>query len=99
MAPIDPLTGLKAAVLRETLDGANPNGWYPEQRVEIHDALLCYTRGAAFAGRSEADTGTLAPGRLADFVVWDRDLTAIDAETLDKAQVVSTHVGGRKVFG
>ncbi|TCM18123.1 hypothetical protein EDF56_105473 [Novosphingobium sp. PhB165] len=99
VAPIDPLTGLKAAVLRETLDGANPKGWYPEQRVEIHDAMLCYTRGAAFAGRSEADTGTLAPGRLADFVVWDRDLTAIDPETIDKAQVVSTHLGGTKVYG
>ncbi|WP_395327456.1 amidohydrolase family protein [Novosphingobium sp. BL-8H] len=99
VAPIDPLTGLKAAVLRETLDGANPKGWYPEQRVEIHDAMLCYTRGAAFAGRSEADTGTLSPGRLADFVVWDRDLTTIDPETIDKAKVVSTHLGGRKVYG
>lgn len=99
VAPLDPLTGLKAAVLRETLDGKNPKGWYPEQRVEIHDALLAYTRGAAYAGRHEAHTGTLAPGRLADFVVWDRDLTRIDAETLEAAKVVSTHVGGRKVFG
>ncbi|MPS70987.1 MAG: amidohydrolase [Novosphingobium sp.] len=99
VAPIDPLTGLKAAVLRQTLDGANPNGWYPEQKVEIHDALLAYTRGAAFAGRSEADTGTLSPGRLADFVIWDRDLAAIDPADLDKAKVVSTHLGGTKVYG
>lgn len=99
VAPIDPLTGLKAAVLRETLDGANPGGWYPEQRVEIHDALLAYTRGAAYAGAHEAHTGTLAPGRLADFVVWDRDLAAIDPQQLDKARVVSTHIGGQRVHG
>ncbi|WP_255351622.1 amidohydrolase family protein [Novosphingobium sp. ST904] len=86
-------------MLRQTLDGANPNGWYPEQKVEIHDALLAYTRGAAFAGRSEADTGTLSPGRLADFVIWDRDLAAIDPADLDKAKVVSTHLGGTKVYG
>lgn len=99
VAPLDPLTGLKAATLRETLDGANPKGWYPEQRVEIHDAMLAYTRGAAYAGRHEAHTGTLAPGRLADFVAWDRDLTTIDPETLESAKVVSTHLAGRKVYG
>lgn len=99
VAPIDPLTGLKAAVLRETLDGANPGGWYPEQRVEIHDALLAYTRGAAYAGAHEAHTGPLAPGRLADFVVWDRDLAATDPQQLDKARVVSTHIGGQRVHG
>lgn len=99
VAPINPLTGLKAAVLRETLDGANPHGWYPRQRVEIHDAMLCYTRGAGYAGNNERNTGTLAPGRLADFVVWDRDLTTIDPETLEQAKVLSTWVGGKKAFG
>lgn len=99
VAPLDPLTGLKAAVLRQTLDGANPDGWYPAQRVEIHDAMLAYTRGAAWAGGHEARTGTLAPGRLADFVVWDRDLTSIKAQDLDSANVLGTFVGGRKVFG
>ncbi|MCJ2178399.1 amidohydrolase [Novosphingobium album (ex Hu et al. 2023)] len=99
VAPLDPLTGLKAAVLRETLDGANPDGWFPKQRVEIHDALLSYTRNAAYAGGSEADTGTLAPGRLADFVVWDEDLTTVDPDRLDQAKVMGTWLGGRKVFG
>lgn len=99
VAPLDPLTGLKAAVLRQTLDGANPDGWYPKQRVDIRDALLCYTRNAAYAGFSDGATGTLAPGKLADFTVWDQDFTGSDPAPLDSARVLGTWLGGNRVFG
>jgi predicted amidohydrolase YtcJ len=99
VAPLDPLTGLKAAVLRETLDGANPEGWFPAQRVDIHDALLCYTRNAAYAGFADSGTGTLTPGALADFVAWDQDLTDIAPERLDRTGVLGTWLGGNRVFG
>ena len=99
VAPLDPLTGLEAAVLRRTLDGLHPGGWYPEQRISLAQALAGYTRVGAYAGFMEAKTGLLAPGHLADFVAFDRDLLTSDPGTLTKAGVVRTIVGGVQRFG
>ncbi|MDB5714908.1 MAG: amidohydrolase [Sphingomonadales bacterium] len=99
VAPLDPLTGLKAAVLRETLDGKNPGGWFPNQRVSLMQALAGYTREAAYAGFTENRTGAIAPSCLADLVVMDRDLFAIDPETITDAKVLRTIVGGVQRFG
>ena len=99
VAPLDPLTGLEAAVLRRTLDGANPGGWYPQQRVGLAAAMLAYTREAAFAAGHDTRTGSLTPGLLAGFVVWDRDLTTIPPDTLGTAQVLRTVVGGAIAHG
>jgi predicted amidohydrolase YtcJ len=98
VAPIDPLTGLAAAVARRTLDGEHPEGWYPRQKVTIGDALLAYTRGGAYATMRD-DTGQLTPGKLADFVLWDRDLTQLPAEEITSAQVLETWVGGERRHG
>jgi len=99
VAPIDPLTGLHAAVLRETLDGKNPNGWHPEQRITLAQALRSYTREAAYAGFAETTAGLLAPGFAADFAVFDRDLFAIEPHQLLNAKVIRTVVGGVQKFG
>jgi predicted amidohydrolase YtcJ len=99
VAPIDPLTGLEAAVDRETLDGKNPQGWYPEQRVTLAQAMRCYTREGAYAGFNEKKMGLIAPGMLADFVVWDCDFFAIDSHLLLKAKVLRTIVGGVQRYG
>lgn len=99
VAPIDPLTGLEAAVDRETIDGKNPNGWFPEQRITLAQAMRCYTREAAYAGFNDRKMGLIAPGFLADFVVWDQDLFAIDSHLLTKAKVLRTIVGGVQRFG
>lgn len=99
VAPIDPLTGLDAAVNRETLDGQNPQGWHPEQRVTLAQAMHCYTHEAAYAGFNEKQLGLIAAGFLADFVVWDSDLFAIDSHLLLKAKVLKTIVGGVVRFG
>ena len=99
VALLDPLTGIKAAVLRETLDGKNPKGWFPEQRTTLEQALAGYTSEAAFAGFTEKSNGRIAPGFLADLVVLDRDLFAIDPETLTDAKVLRTIVGGEQRFG
>jgi predicted amidohydrolase YtcJ len=98
VAPIDPLTGLAAAVARRTLDGEHPEGWYPRQKVTIGDALLAYTRGGAYATMRD-DTGQLTPGKLADFVLWDRDLTQLPAEEITSAQALETWVGGERRHG
>jgi predicted amidohydrolase YtcJ len=95
VAPATPLEGIYAAVTRRTLDGANPNGWYPEQKITVEDALRAYTSGAAYASYDERDKGTLERGKLADFVMIDRDITRIAPEEIAQARVMMTVVGGR----
>ena len=98
VAPPTPLEGIYAAVTRRTLDGQNPRGWIPEQRVTVEQALRAYTRDAAFASFSESETGTIERGKLADFVIIDRDLTRVAPETIADARVLTTVVGGRVVY-
>ena len=98
VAPADPLAGIYAAVTRRTLDGRNPGGWVPEQKISVEQALRGYTYEGAFASFDEDRKGVLKPGMLADMVLIDRDLTAIPPETIRDAKVLKTIVGGRVVF-
>jgi predicted amidohydrolase YtcJ len=98
VAPPTPLEGIYAAVTRRTLDEMQPEGWVPEQKISVAEALRAYTAGSAFAGFSESDLGVLQTGKLADFVILDRDLTMIPPETIRDARVVRTVVGGKTVF-
>jgi predicted amidohydrolase YtcJ len=99
VAPPTPLEGIYAAVTRRTLDGKNPGGWIPEQRITVEEALRAYTRTAAYASFEENEKGTLERGKLADFAIIDRDITRIAPEEISQARVVLTAVGGRVVFG
>jgi predicted amidohydrolase YtcJ len=99
VAPPTPLEGIFAAVTRRTLDGANPDGWVPEQRIAVEEALRAYTSDAAYASFEEDLKGSLAPGMLADLVVLERDLRAIPPEEIRDARVVATVVGGHVVAG
>jgi hypothetical protein len=96
--PLDPRIGLYAAVAREYPAGGPPGGWFPEERLGLEDALDLYTRGSAYAERAEGDKGTLEPGKLADFVVFARDLLALPAREILTTPVEMTVVGGRVVF-
>jgi hypothetical protein len=98
VAPPTPLEGIYAAVTRRTLDGANPDGWVPEQKITVEEALAAYTRDAAYASFEEDVKGTLEPGKLADLVVLDRDITVVPPEQLADARVRATVVGGRIVW-
>ena len=98
VAPMAPLMGLYAAVTRRTLDGKNPDGWIPEQKIPLEEALKGYTTNAAFAEFAEGEKGSIAPGRLADVVVLDRDLFRIPAVEIRTANVVMTIVGGEIVY-
>ena len=98
VAPPTPLEGIYAAVTRRTLDGAHPDGWVPAQKVTVDEALRAYTAGGAYAGFADGDLGTLEAGKLADFVLVDRDLTRAPPETLRDARVALTVVGGRVVY-
>jgi predicted amidohydrolase YtcJ len=98
VAPPTPLEGIYGAVTRRTLDEKNPTGWIPEQKITVEDALRAYTTGAAYAEYMETDKGTLERGKLADFVLIDRDLTRIPPETIRDAKVMMTVVGGTVVY-
>jgi predicted amidohydrolase YtcJ len=98
VAPLSPLLGVYAAATRRTLDGANPDGWVPAQRITVEEALTAYTVGAAFAGYAEDRVGTLQPGMLADLAVFDRNLLAVDRVEIETAGVDLTIVDGRIVF-
>jgi predicted amidohydrolase YtcJ len=98
VAPATPLEGIYAAVTRRTLDDRHPDGWVPEQKITVEEALRAYTSGAAYAGFRERELGTIAPGMLADLVLIDRDLTRIPPPTIRDARVMLTMVGGRVVY-
>ncbi|HEX9564999.1 MAG TPA: amidohydrolase [Gemmatimonadaceae bacterium] len=98
VAPPTPLEGIYAAVTRRTLDDRNPEGWVPEQRITVEEALRAYTRSSARASFDEATKGVLARGRLADLVLIDRDLTTVSPESIREARITLTLVGGQVVF-
>jgi predicted amidohydrolase YtcJ len=98
---LSPVYGLYAAVTRQTLKGEPKDGWFPDQRLTIEEAIEAYTRGPAWASFEEASKGTLAPGKLADIAVFDTDLIAVGKQRpadLLKAKVVYTIVGGKLVY-
>jgi predicted amidohydrolase YtcJ len=98
VASLDPLTGIYAAVTRRTAGGANPNGWQPQQKITVAEALRAYTAENAWAGFQEGKVGVLKDGALADFVVLSRDLFSTPPEQIADIKVVRTVVGGRDVF-
>lgn len=98
VAPPIPLLGIYAAVTRRTLDGANPDGWVPEQKISVEEALRAYTSAGAYASFEENIKGTLEPGKLADFVILDENLLEIDPVKIRDVKVLSTWVGGKKVY-
>ncbi len=98
VAPIDPLTGVHAAVTRRTLDGANPDGWVPEEKIGVAEAMAAYTADAAYAAHLEAVLGELSPGKYADLAVLSDDIFAIDPGAIADVRVDLTVVEGEVVY-
>ncbi|WP_396207830.1 amidohydrolase [Gemmatimonas sp.] len=98
VAPPTPLEGIKAAVTRQTIDGKQPKGWQPQEKITVEDALRAYTIGSAYAGFMDDKLGTITKGKYADLVLIDRDITTMPADSIDKAKVMLTMVGGRIVY-
>jgi predicted amidohydrolase YtcJ len=98
VAPAEPLAGIHAATTRRTLDGAHPGGWVPEEKITVEEALAAYTRNGAYASFEEGIKGTLAPGKLADMVLLDQDITRIAVEDIPETSVVRTIVDGVTVY-
>ena len=98
VAPLDPILSVFAAVTRRTLDGKHPNGWIPEQKISVEEAVRAYTVGSAFAEFQENEKGTITPGKLADLVILSRDIFTIDPTEIEKTKVVMTIMDGRVVY-
>jgi predicted amidohydrolase YtcJ len=95
---INPLRGIYACVTRELPQGGPAGGWQPQEKLEMHDCLAAYTSGSAYAEYSESIKGKIAPGMLADLVVFPEDLNKIPSADLLKLPVTMTIAGGRIVY-
>lgn len=96
--PLDPRLGLYAAVTREFPEGGPAGGFQPQEKLTLEQALDAYTRGSAYAEFAEHEKGTLVPGKLADLVVFEKDLFRIAPRAILSTPVDLTVVGGRVVF-
>ena len=98
VAPMSPVMGIYAAATRRTLDGKHPNGWIPEQKISVAEAIQAYTMGSAYASFTEKIKGSIEPGKLADLVVLSGDILSIDPVEIQKTRVTITIFDGRIVF-
>ncbi|MGA8492407.1 MAG: amidohydrolase [Terriglobales bacterium] len=98
VAPLNPILTIYAAVTRATLDGKNPNGWFPEQKLTVPEAIEAYTMGSAYAEFQEREKGSIASGKLADMVFLSDDIFSIAPEKIRDVKVLKTIVGGKVVW-
>jgi predicted amidohydrolase YtcJ len=98
VAPLNPMLGVYAAVTRATLDGKNPNGWFPEQKLTVAETVEAYTMGSAYAEFQEHEKGSITVGKLADMVILSDDIFTIDPVKIRDVKVLRTIVGGRTVY-
>jgi predicted amidohydrolase YtcJ len=97
---VRPLAGIHAAVTRRRDDGSpGPDGWHPQQRLTVEEAVRAYTLGAARAAGREHDAGTIEPGKFADFTVLDADPFVVEPHEIRDVPVRATIVGGRLRWG
>ena len=98
VAPLDPMLTLYAATTRATLDGKYPQGWFPEQKLTIQEAIAAYTMGSAYAEFQEHDKGSIEPGKLADMVLLSQDILTVAPAAIRDTHVLKTWVGGVEVY-
>ena len=98
VAPLNAILGIYAAVTRQTVDGGNPMGWIPKQKIGITDAIKGYTINNAYAAFEEKEKGSIEPGKLADLVVLSEDILTINPEKIQNVKVLMTIFDGKIVY-
>ena len=98
VAPLNPLLGIYAAVTRRTLDDKNPDGWIPEQKISVEEAIMAYTINNAYASFEEKIKGSIEVGKLADFTVLDQDILTIDPVKIKDVKVEMTVFDGKVIY-
>ena len=92
------MEGLYAAVSRKDRLGEDGDGWFPEEKISMEEAIEYYTLGAAYSQFMEDRKGMIKEGYLADIVITDKNLLLIPEEEIMKTRVVLTILGGKTVF-
>ncbi|HEU4401500.1 MAG TPA: amidohydrolase [Candidatus Polarisedimenticolia bacterium] len=95
---LDPMVGIRNAVLRQNTDGLPKEGWVPQQRVTLEQAVAAYTINGAFASFEEDLKGSIKEGKLADLVVLSQDLFTVPPEKIHETKALLTLVGGKEVY-
>jgi hypothetical protein len=98
VAPMQPLIGIYAAATRRTLDGKHPNGWVPEQKITVAEAIRAYTMGSAYGSFDDKIKGSIEPGKLADMVVVSDDILSVPAVEIEKTRVETTVFDGKVIY-
>jgi hypothetical protein len=98
VAPLNPMETIYAAVTRATLDGKHPEGWQPQEKLTVAEAVEAYTMGSAYAEFQDNVKGSITPGKLADFVILSDDIFTISKEGIKDVKVLKTVVGGKITF-
>ena len=98
VAPLNPMLTIYAAVTRATLDGKNPSGWFPEQKLTVAEAVEAYTMGSAYSEFQEKEKGSVTPGKLADMVLLSDDIFSIDPVRIREVKILKTIVGGKTTW-
>jgi hypothetical protein len=96
--PLNPMEGLFAAVTRKDRLGEEGDGWFPEQKLTMEEAITFYTLGSAYAQFMEGRKGIIKTGYLADIVIVDKDLLTIPEDQIMKTKVDYTITGGKIVY-
>jgi predicted amidohydrolase YtcJ len=98
VAPMNPLVGIYAAATRRTLDGKHPNGWVPQQKISVAEAVHAYTMGSAYAELEDGIKGSIEPGKLADLAVLSDDIFRVDPVEIQNARIQMTIFDGKVIF-
>jgi predicted amidohydrolase YtcJ len=98
VAPMNPLVGIYAATTRRTLDGKHPNGWVPQQKISVAEAVHAYTMGSAYASLEDGIKGSIEPGKLADLAVLSDDIFDVDPVEIQNAKIQMTIFDGKVIF-
>jgi len=98
VAPLEAIPGIYAAVTRRTLDDKNPDGWFPEQKITVEQAVEAYTLSAAYAQFQEHIKGSITLAKLADLVVLSDDIFSIPPEEIENTEVLYTIINGKVVY-
>jgi predicted amidohydrolase YtcJ len=95
---VNPLLSFHSAITRQDADNWPPGGWLPEQKMTREEALKSVTIWPAYAAFQESQMGSLTPGKLADFVMLDRDIMTVPDRDILGATVLATYIGGKAVY-